>query len=39
MDSPCEGFLYVIARVAVKFGINTTSIVLEMAQTSRGEAE
>ena len=32
-------FLYVIAWVAVKFGINTTSVVLEMGQISRGKAE
>ena len=31
--------VYVIAWVAVKFGINTTSVVLEMGQISRGEAE
>ena len=32
-------FVYVIAWVVVKFGINTTSVVLEMEQISRGEAE
>ena len=31
--------VYVITWVAVKFGINTTSVVLEMEQISRGEAE
>ena len=31
--------VYVIAWVAVKFGINTTSVVLEMGQISRSEAE
>ena len=30
---------YVIAWVAVKFGINTTSVVLEMGKISRGKAE
>ena len=29
--------VYVIAWVAVKFGINTTSVALEMEQISRGE--
>ena len=32
-------FVYVIAWVAVKFGINTTSVVLEMGKISRGKAE
>ena len=32
-------YVYVIAWVAVKFGINTMSVVLEMGQISRGEAE
>ena len=31
--------VYVIAWVAVKFGINTMSVVLEMGQISQGEAE
>ena len=31
--------VYVIAWLAVKFGINTTSVVLEMGQISQGEAE
>ena len=31
--------VYVISWVAVKFGINTTSVVLEMGKISRGEAE
>ena len=30
---------YVIPWVAVKFGINTTSVVLEMRQISQGKAE
>ena len=34
-----EKLVYVIAWVAVKFKINTTSVVLEMGQISRGEAE
>ena len=31
--------VYVIAWVAVKFGINTTSVVLELGKISRGKAE
>ena len=31
--------IFVIAWVAVKFGINTTSVVLKMGQISRDEAE
>ena len=32
-------FVYVIAWVAVKFGINTTSVALEIGLISCGEAE
>ena len=33
----CKLLVYVIACVAVKFGINTTSVVLEMWKISRGK--
>ena len=32
-------YVYVIAWVAVKFGINSTSVVLEIGQILRGKAE
>ena len=35
----CIQYVYVIAWVAVKFWINTTSVVLEMGQISQGEAK
>ena len=33
------GFVYVIAWLGVKFGINFTSVVVRMAKIARGEAE
>ena len=45
MYSVCETknhmveFVLVIAWVAVKFGINTTSVALKMGKISRGEAK
>ena len=37
--SLCCVYVYVVAWVAVKFGINTTSVVLEMRQISQGKDE
>ena len=36
---PCVLFVYVIAWLGVKFGINFTSVVVRMAKIARGEAE